>query len=58
MDTSSSFILRVVQFWMAGALLLAIAVSAVIAFPFLLIGKLVDYMEFRRGFHKPASFNI
>jgi hypothetical protein len=39
--------LRVVQFWMSAALLLAVVLSAVIAAPFLLFGKIMDYLERR-----------
>lgn len=38
-------VLIVVQLWMSGALLLAMVISAIIAAPFMLIGKIMDHLD-------------
>ena len=37
--------LRVVQFWMSGALLVAMIISAIVAAPFMLAGKIMDGLD-------------
>ena len=37
--------LRVVQFWMSSALLVAMIISAILAAPFMLVGKIMDGLE-------------
>jgi hypothetical protein len=41
-------VLRVIQFWMAAGLFAAMIVSTVLAAPFLIAGKLMDYIKGQR----------